>query len=47
MTTPILKVRDMEKIILGMHGCIQGRSRWSVDATRSSDHLHFKKIKKA
>jgi hypothetical protein len=35
------------KIILGMHGHIQGRSRRSFDARWSSDHLHLKKIEKA
>jgi hypothetical protein len=33
--------------ILGMHGCIQERSRWSIDARRSSDRLDLKEIKKA
>jgi hypothetical protein len=32
--------------ILGMNGRIQGRFRWSFDAKRSSDRLHFKEIEK-
>jgi hypothetical protein len=32
--------------ILGMHRRIQGRFRQSIDARRSSDHLHLKEIKK-
>jgi hypothetical protein len=33
--------------ILGMNGCAQGSFRRSIDARRSSDHLHLKEIKKA
>jgi hypothetical protein len=33
--------------ILGMHRCIQGRLRQSLDARWSSDRLHLKEIKKA
>jgi hypothetical protein len=33
--------------IIGMHRRIQGRLGWSLDARRSSDHLHLKEIKKA
>jgi hypothetical protein len=33
--------------LLGMHRRIQGKLRWSLDARRSSDHLHLEKVKKA
>jgi hypothetical protein len=44
-TTSILKVPDMDGL-LGMHRCIQGRFRQSLDARRTSDCLHFKETEK-
>jgi hypothetical protein len=33
--------------LLGMHRCIQGRLRRSLDVGRTSDHLHFEEMEKA
>jgi hypothetical protein len=33
--------------IIGMRGCIQGRFRWSIDARKLSDLLHFKETTKS
>jgi hypothetical protein len=33
--------------LLGMHICIQGRIRRSLDAGQTSDRLHFEEIEKA
>jgi hypothetical protein len=41
-----MKVSDMDKELLGMHRCIQGRIRWSINARRSSNCIYFKKTKK-
>jgi hypothetical protein len=35
------------RILLGMHRRIQGRIRWSLDARRMSDRLHFEETEKA
>jgi hypothetical protein len=47
MMVSILKVPDMGRGLLGMHRCIQGRIRWSLDERRSSDRLHLKEFKKS
>ena len=45
-TLPILKVPNMD-VDMDMDRRIQGRLRWSLDARRTSNRLHFEETEKA